>query len=176
MTAAAKKPANRAPRRIMPATPTYGTPAGRLLELQLETNLPQPYVVTDTITITPPTKERADRIREAQMVVLIYNQLLNEALARSVGQDEINGLTEHIKKAENDYNEAFFGDQYDDVVAFFATQDDQLWKAFQNDIQRRFFPNQPRDGKCATCGHVLDEDAAGKVPNASASLNTGGTN
>lgn len=161
--------------KVVPNTPTLGVPAGRLLELQLETNLPEPYVVTDTITVTPPTKARADKIRESQMVVMIYNQLLNEALSRSVTEDELTGLTKYIKEAERTYNEAFFGDEYDDVVAFFATQDDRLWLAFQTDIQKRFFPNQPVDGKCGTCGHVIDEDAAGKASGSSPSSSTGGT-
>jgi hypothetical protein len=173
---AVKKAAPRQPaKRVVPATPMFGVPAGRLLELQQETSLPQPYVVTDTIVITPPTKTRADKIRESQMVVMIYSQLLNEALQRSVTEDEMNGLTKYIREAEQAYNEAFFGDQFDNVVAFFATQDDQLWKAFEVDIQKRFFPNQPVDGKCGTCGHVLDEDAAGKAPTSSPSSNTGGT-
>lgn len=156
---AAKRPA-----KVLPSTPVAGVPAGRLLELQQETNLPQPYVVSDTITVIPPTKARADKIREAQMVVLIYNQLLNEALSRSVTEEELNGLTKYIKEAEHTYNEAFFGDQYDNVVAFFSGLDDRLWQAFEKDIQRQFFPNQPVDGKCGTCGHVIDEDAAGKAP------------
>lgn len=159
----AKKAVRRTSTRVVPAIPTSGVPAGRLAELQLETNLPQPYVVTDGITVTPPTKVRADVIRESQMVVMIYTQLLNEALSRSVTEEELNGLTKYIKKAEQDYNVAFFGDQYDNVVAFFANQSDQLWTAFQADIQKQFFPSQPKDGKCGTCGHVLDEDAAGKA-------------
>ena len=166
-----------APRpKVVPNTPTLGVPAGRLLELQLETNLPERYVVTDTIVITPPTKARADKIRESQMVVMIYTQLLNEALSRSVTEEELNGLTKYIKEAETTYNEAFFGDQYDNVVKFFATQDDRLWHACETDINKRFFPNQPVDGKCGTCGHVLDEDAAGKAPASSPSSSSGGTN
>jgi hypothetical protein len=160
----AKKVTRRAPAtRVLPAIPTFGVPAGRLAELQAATNLPTPYVVTDDIVITPPTKARGDEIRESQMVVMIYNQLLNEAMGRTVTEDELNGLTKYIKEAEQKFNEAFFGDQYDAVVAFFANQDDGLWKAFQTDIQKQFFPAQPVDGKCGTCGHVLDEDAAGKA-------------
>lgn len=157
--ATAKRPA----KRVLPGIPTRGLPAGRLLELQRETNLPQPYVVTDDIVITPPTKERSDKINESQMVVMIYNQLLNEALRRNVSEDELNGLTKQIKDAELTYNEAFFGDQYSAVVDFFKTQPVALWNAFQTDIQKQFYPNQPVDGKCPACGHVTDEDAEGKA-------------
>lgn len=153
----------RTPVKAVASIPSFGVPAGRLAELQAETNLSKPYVVTENIVITPPTKARADAIRESQMVVLIYNQLLNEAMKRTVTEDELNGLTKYIKEAEQKYNEAFFGDQYGAVVDFFATQDDRLWNAFQTDIQRQFFPHQPVDGKCGTCGHVLDEVAEGKA-------------
>jgi hypothetical protein len=153
----------------------FGAPAGRLLELQLETNLPQPYVVTDKITIIPPTTERANKIREAQMVLMIYGQLLSEAMVRSTGEDELNGLSKQIREAETRYNEALYGDQYDNVTAFFHHQDDALYTAFKADIQKRFFPNQPVDGKCPTCGTVVDEAAAGKAPTSSASSTTGGT-
>lgn len=161
--------------KVVSTIPATGVPAGRLLELMQETNLPKPYVLTDDLVITPPTKARGDKIRESQMVVLIYNQLLNEALSRSVSEEELNGLTKYIKEAETTYNEAFFGDQYDNVVKFFAAQDDRLWSAFQTDIQKQFFPNQPVDGKCGTCGHVVDEDAEGKASASSPSSSTGGT-
>jgi len=163
-----------AAKRVVPLQ-NFGAPAGRLLELQLETNLPQPYVVTDKITVAPPTKERADRINEAQMVIMIYSQLLNDAMARNVGEEELNGLTKQIREAETRYNEAYFGDAHEDVVAFFKTQPIALWNAFKKDIQAKFFPNQPVDGKCPTCGHVVDEEAVGKELSASASSNTGGT-
>lgn len=153
----------------------FGLPAGRLAELQAETNLPQPYVVTETITIIPPTKERADKMRESQMAMMVYSQLLNEAIARTVTEEEINTLTKYVNDADRSYNEALFGDQYENVIEFFAAQDNRLWKAFEVDIQRQFFPNQPADGKCPTCGHVTDQEEAGKAPESSPSSNTGGT-
>jgi hypothetical protein len=160
---------------VVPPVPVFGVPSGRLLQLQQETNLPKPYVITDELVITPPTKARGDKIREAQMVVMIYTQLLNEALQRNVTEEELNGLSKHIKDAEKDYNDAFFGDQHEAVVAFFESQDDRLWDAFKTDIQKEFFPHQPRDGKCGTCGHDLDESAVGKAPESLQSSNSGGT-
>ncbi|MGA7054982.1 MAG: hypothetical protein WBZ37_27690 [Mycobacterium sp.] len=171
-----KKAAPRPSTAALAIKPALGIPAGRLLELQLETNLPKPYVVTDTITIVPPTKERADKMRESQLTIMVYSQLLSEATQRSVSEEEINGLSKYIKEAERNYNEALFGDQYDNVTTFFANQDAQLWKAFENDIQKKFFPSQPVDGKCQTCGHVIDADAEGKAPGPSPSSSTGGTN
>jgi hypothetical protein len=152
---------------VLPST-QFGVPSGRLLELQRETKLPEPYVVTDTITIAPLTKDRADKCRESQMVILIYNQLLNEALRGNATEEILSGLTKQVREAEQAYHDAFFGDQAEAVTAFFRTQDDQLWTLFQRDITARFFPNQPVDGKCASCGHVIDEDTAGKAEASSA--------
>ena len=143
--------------------PAAAIPAGRLLELLLETALPAPYVVTNTITITPPTKARADAMRQAQMSMMVYQTLLNERMnSGQAGEDELTGLSKFIEKSQNDYNEAFFADQYEAVVAFFDTQDDKLWLAFEKDIQAQFFPAQPADGACPSCGHITDEDAAAK--------------
>ena len=58
-----------------------GIPAGRLLELQQETLLPQPYTITDPLVVTPPTKARVDKMAEAQMSLMIYNSMLKEAFA-----------------------------------------------------------------------------------------------
>src|SRR5437763_8889873 len=115
----AKKAAPRRP--VVPPPAQFGIPAGRLLELQRETKLPQPYVVTDTITIAPLTKDRADKCRESQMVILIYNQLLNEALRGNANEDILNGLTKQVREAEQAYHTAFFGDQAEAVTEFFRT-------------------------------------------------------
>lgn len=147
-----------------PALLNHQIPAGRLLELQSETVIPEPYVVTDSITITPPTKARADKIREAQMTVLVYNTLLNEAMRQTGTTEElITGLTKHIDEAEQNYNESLLGDQYEAVTALLGTLDDQLVQAFQKDLVKRFFPNQPVDGKCEHCGQVIDAEAEGKA-------------
>lgn len=146
-------------------TPSVGVPAGRLLELQLETLIPEPYVVTDQITLTPPTRARADKIREAQMLMMAYNAILTDAMGQAgITEDTLNGIIKHISEADRAYKEALMGDGYAAVTAFLATQDAQLATAFERDLVKQFFPNQPVDGKCGTCGHVIDEEAAGKAP------------
>lgn len=141
----------------------FGVPAGRLLELQQETVTPEPYVVTSKIVIEPPTKARADRIREQQMTIMVAQTMLNTAVANpEVGEEVLNAWGSAIKAAQDGFTQALFGDQYQDVLEFFATQDDKLWQAFERDIQERFFPAPIPAGACKTCGHVTDEDAAGK--------------
>lgn len=162
MTTGARKTAT-AKVSSLPIKQPYGVPAGRLLELQMETVTPEPYVVTDQITIMPPTKERADKIREQQYAIMYAQTMLNSAIANpEVQQEVLNALGESIKNAQNAFNEALFGDQYEDVLAFFADQPDKLWQAFEVDIQKQFFPSLPVSGTCPACGHVTDEEAAGK--------------
>lgn len=153
-----------APRSIPVALTGFGVPAGRLLELQSETILPDPYVVTDTITITPPTKARADKIRESQMAAMMYNTMLNSAIGDpTTTQDYLDGLVKKVAESDAQYYEALFGDQCENITAFLADQDAQLVQAFQKDIVAQFFPSQPQSGKCGSCGQVIDTEAEGKA-------------
>lgn len=141
----------------------FGVPAGRLLELQQETVTPDPYVVTDRITIDPPTKERADRIREQQMIIMVAQTMLNAAIANpGTGEDILDAWRSAIRTAQDEITQALFGDQHEAVLAFFATLDDKLWQAFELDIQQQFFPAPIPTGECPTCKRVIDEDTAGK--------------
>lgn len=141
----------------------FGVPAGRLLELQQETVTPEPYVVTSKIVIEPPTKERADRIREQQMTIMVAQTMLNRVAAEPDAPEEtLNAWGAAITTAQDAFTEALFGDQHEAVLAFFATQPDKLWQAFEKDIQTRFFPAPIPTGECPTCKRVIDEDTAGK--------------
>jgi hypothetical protein len=146
------------------AAKTLGVPAGRLLQLSIETRTPQPYVVTDSISITPPTKKRAELMRDAQLASMIGRGLLNQELTGQARDDVIEELSKRVKAAEDDYNKAFFGDAHDAVIAFFDDQPQSLWDAFVDDIRSDFLPVAPVDGVCPTCGHVEDDEAAGKAP------------
>lgn len=81
-------------------------------------------------------------------------------------------IAAEIEARSDDYSRALFGDAYDDVMAFFADQPVELWNAFVTDIKEEFGlapkPSQvPEDGKCTSCGHVIDEEQAGKAPESS---------
>lgn len=209
----------------MPAkTQSFGQPAGRLALLIAETKMPEPYVVTDTITVQPPTKARSQALTDALTAMAITNSLMQQALkfggpARPdypvmpqppegettpetleayqaaidahealvaeweelqrgwEGQVEkldsaMNDLSAQMAKHSDDYTRALFGAAHDDVMAYFADQPVELWNAFVEDIKDQFGlspkPSQvPDDGKCASCGHVADEEQAGKAPESS---------
>lgn len=184
-----------------------GQPAGRLLELTLEVKTPEPYVVTDRITIYPPTKKTAARLDELNWAVVTNKAILQEALRRNMEDsptpakvkraedmsDEdfeaavVKADEEHVAsvdawqsrtlasgelikelqaKVEEDtieWNRVFFGNRYDELQEFFDDRPKQLWERFVDDIRSDFLStNSPDDGVCSKCGHVTDEDAAGK--------------
>jgi hypothetical protein len=153
-------PAKRQPRSALSA---------RLSALHAETNLPQPYEVAEGLVVTPPGRKRSQAMSDAETRIYVYSALLQQAVSRTgeeaAGEDVLNGLSDEITKAREDYERAFFGDAYDAVTAYF--DDDslptQFYGAFVEDIKAEFLPAAPADGKCVTCGRV-DEETAGKEP------------
>lgn len=155
-------------RPMMNASLDLGEPVGRLAQLFAETVVPQPYAVTDKIVIRPPTKASREAMANAQAALLLYQALFNQAVIRKPDDDgpaptndELNALSQLITDSQRDWNVAFFGDQYDNVEAFFGDKSPELWEAFVADIRQQFLPTSPSDGRCRTCGHV-DEEQAGK--------------
>lgn len=59
---------------------THHAMSARLLELSAETNLPDPYPVTDTIVIQPPTRTRRKAMYEAEMTMYMTRRMLAQAL------------------------------------------------------------------------------------------------
>ncbi len=203
---------------------TTAVPSERLQKLLLDTNRPDPYPVTNTLVIDPPTKKRREELRLAhqelgraqelmaralmtapaarpdfpmppeplsdkatakqqaahKLAVTQYEKLaagwreLNEQWEAAVlrHSEKVDELGSRINEQADRYTRALFGPVYDDVIAFFDDQDQELWEAFQVDIQEQFRiitrpPEVPDDGTCPTCGHVDDEEQAGKAPESS---------
>jgi hypothetical protein len=141
-----------------------GEPAGRLLQLIAETNLPKPYVVTDSIVIAPLTKTVREKLNALRSKRMVGNFMLAEALRRDdAKQSDIEDLTKIVADSDDEYNRLFFGDQHDAVMAFFGDRDPALWDAFCADINRQFQPTPPASGKCPHCDNVIDLEAAGKA-------------
>jgi hypothetical protein len=66
-----------APRR------NFGNLSPTLMKLSLETNLPDPYEVSDGIVIPAPTRKRAKAMAEAEMERFLAQIALNQAYGRS---------------------------------------------------------------------------------------------
>lgn len=167
--------------------------SARLLELTAEYSTPEPYEVTDSIVVQPPTRTRRKAMNAAEMKMYLCSQLLMQAIhavaapepevdddptdeqlrarvdwevSRQTAQEKVDGLNQQHAEAEADFEKAFFGGAYDAVMEFFEDKP-ALWDKFVPDIRSEFLPAVPDDGKCPTCGHVEDEEAAGKAPESS---------
>lgn len=82
MPAAKKKTA--APLASTGAVPSpFGVASERLMKLSIESKVPDPYPVTDRISVAPLTKKRGTALREAHMSILVYQTLLSEAMRQS---------------------------------------------------------------------------------------------
>ena len=183
-----------APRKRLVST---GPMSERLLKLQLETGVGEPYKITSDLSVDPPTKTRGTALNEAAMRLGILQTMLTQAINQSIPRpvrpdytasaddhaaydtalaewtaeverhdETTNAIAAKITEAELDYNRAFFGPVYDDVMAFFEDKPQKLWDAFVVDIKREFLPPQPDNGVCPTCGHT-DDETAGKAPESS---------
>ncbi len=146
-----------------------GEPAGRLLQLICETNLPQPYVISENLAVRPLTKAIREKLNAARNKRMVGNFMLAAAMQHPGTTDnDLTQLNKVVDDAEDEYNRLFFGDQHDAVMAFFADRDPALWDAFCTDIQRQLLPGPaPATGQCPHCGNVLDAETAGKGPESS---------
>lgn len=140
-------------------------PTGRLAQLIAETNLPEPYVISDKIAIQPLSKKGREKLREtetrAQMARLTL-ALVMQMQGPAPSDDELNALNKVITDAEGEYDRIFFGDQYDSVMEFFADRPPHLWDAFCRDIKKQFLPSLPATGRCQHCGNPVDMEQVGK--------------
>ncbi len=80
---------------------------GRLADLQRETKVPEPYVLTPEIVIEVPSRARMRAAREA--------------------------------KSPEEYNQTFFGEQYDAINELFDNQPEALYSRFIQDVGDHFF-------------------------------------
>lgn len=68
---------------MAPRRRDFGELSPRLLKLSVETNKREPYSVTDKLVVHPPTKARAEALREAHQSISRNGALLQIALRRA---------------------------------------------------------------------------------------------
>jgi hypothetical protein len=83
-------------------------------KLQAEVKVPDPIELTEDITIYPPTHEQLEAIQS-----MTPAQLADDPKA--------------VEKV-------LFGENYEAVKDLFAKQDANLWKAFEDEVAKRFLP------------------------------------
>ena len=166
----------------MARTKNFGQISGRFLELSAKTLVPEPYSVTDKISVDPPTKRRGEQMQAAANSLGVLQQMLDGAMFRASEpkpapldkpgsdapdhdfaawkwcsaeqehqwQERVNvaaaqmvDSSAKVRETIDDYNKAFFGDAFDDVMEFFTDQPQALWDAFVEDIKAHFAPHAP---------------------------------
>lgn len=179
--------------------------SARLLELAAQTNDPQPYEVTDAITVTPPTRTRRTAMNAAEAKLYIARSLLAKAVDRATAAGPVlpadpsdEQRAEHATaaaaweqqaaRAEEQVNnlnaeigkatqdyERAFFGDVYDAVIEYFEDKPNLWDLFIPDIKAEFLPPAPDNGVCPQCGRVDDEEAAERAPKSSTSSTTTGT-
>ena len=168
-------------------------PIGRFAQLKAETKLLEPYEITASLKIQPPDKARLASIIATQTTYSIARGQMEamispltdengEIIKDEAGQPilpqlnvkHLEQLQELVAKSAEEYDRALFGDAYESVMAYFQDEQGVMWSAFYKDVQDEFLPI-PDSGKCPTCGHVVDQEQAGKPPESSVSSNGTGT-
>ena len=168
--------------------------SARLLELNGEEKEPQPYEVTDTITVFPLTRTREKALHSAELKKFFAQALLSrraalaslelppaprplpedateEQIAENLAEHEavveewknafdIDGAQRQIQVADEEFERAFFGDAYDDVIEFFEDKP-SLWNKFLPDIKAEFLPKTPDPAG------DTEEQREGKAPESS---------
>lgn len=133
-----------------------GAPSERLLKLAIDSHVPDPYEVTDTIVIEPLTKKRGTALREAHMSLLVYQTLLNAAMQRTntprpdppaagASEDVLAAHEVAVQKWQTEIagNEQTLKDLGDNI----AKAEEQYNRAFfgdSHDAVMEFFETQPQ--------------------------------
>lgn len=173
--------AAKTPRRRSPATLTVaGEPVGEWAKVLAETREKgkaiEPFRVTADLVLYPPTPERAKKMSAATLSAQAAIAAASHAIQTGATPAEVQELNETIEAADQAYTEGLLGEQeLPRVDAFFADKGEWERQAFIEAVKKQFL-QLPDAGECPTCGHVLDEDAAGKGPESSTSSSTTGVN
>lgn len=188
----ARKPAgtrSSSGKRPAPVAVHPAAPSGRFAQLLAEVHTPDPYEITERLVVQPPSFRQQQEITACQGAFAVANNQLQELLtARPVkvidpetGQPRLDAegkevtemqipevdpqilqrINQVVEQSADRYNRALFGESYGAVMEFFEDRPAAEWNAFYKDIQNEFLP-LPEDGKCPTCGHLHDEEQAGK--------------
>lgn len=168
-------------------------PIGRFAALRAEV-IQAPYVITASLSVEPPNKARGQMIAAAQtaysiargqleaMVEPLPDPQAKDGILRDdqgapvlpdIDADQLRALQELVTTAADEYDRALFGEAYEDVLAYFESEQGAVWNAFYADIQDEFLPS-PATGKCPTCGRESEEQA-GNAPGSTTSSSTTGT-
>lgn len=151
---------------------------GQWGEVASEIKIPEPLVINipesdKSLTIYPLTRRRRKALKAAQAAYMMVGAQLAEAQnAGDVDQSVITRIESTLEEAEQAYDKALFGEQYDEVIEFFDDLDEAWWNGMYNSVHEKLVNRvEPPEDACPKCGRPYDEDGEGKDESSSTSSN-----
>lgn len=158
-------------------------------EVAQEVKNAEPYVITvpgedgETKTFTIPvlTRFRRKKLKASQATYLMMGgQLAEVAKEGSADQATISRIQGLIDAGEQAYDEALFGDVYQEIVEFFDPLPEEYWDAMYQDVHNKLVNRvEVPEDHCPRCGQQIgdgdeNEGGPGKEPSSSTSSNSTG--
>lgn len=160
---------------------------GRWGEAANEVLLAEPYHIKkpddNEIVVQPLTRRRRKALKAAQAAYLMLGAQLMEAQQDGTAdQGALSRIQGLIDAADERYNQALFGDVYQEVVDYYENLQEEFWDAMYQDVHDALV-NRVRmpDDVCSKCHQKLPgdegegEDEAGKDESSSTSSTDTGT-
>lgn len=153
--------------KSMPVTYTneqiINAATGRWGEVAHEIKLAEPYVIKTPqgkeITVLPLTRRRRKALKAAQAAYLMTGaQLVQVQQDETADQGTIDRIQQVLDDADTRYNEALFGDAYQEVVDYYEELPEEFWDAMYVDIHEALVNRVelPED-TCSKCGQKIGE-------------------
>lgn len=144
-----------------------------------------PYVIKlpdsdEEIVVPVLTRRRRKKLKASQATYLMMGAQLGE-LVKDPDPDKtvLNRIQALIDESEQAYDEALFGDAYEQVVDFFEELPEEWWDAMYADVHEKLVNRvEVPEDTCPRCGqHIGDDDeegGEGKGPSSSTSSSSTG--
>lgn len=158
---------------------------GRWGEAANEVKIAEPYEIDtpngDKITVAPLTRRRRKALKAAQAAYMMAGaQLVQVEQEQNADQSVIDRIQSLIDQADERYNQALFGDAYQQVVDYYEDLQEEFWNAMYEDIHEALVNRiSLPEGTCPKCGQALpdseDGEGEGKDESSSTSSTDTGT-
>lgn len=124
-------------------TTAAGEPVGKWAQVLAETHAAgkaiEPFEITETLVLHPPTPARARRIGAAQNAAQAAVAAMFNAAKFGASADEVKQIQDLMESCEDEYTKALIGDdEYPAVEAYFAQRPEWERAAFVDALKKQF--------------------------------------
>lgn len=140
---------------------------GRWGEAANEIKFAEPYVISKPegadIIVQPLTRRRRKALKAAQAAYMMLGaQMIEVQKDQTADQGTMDRIQKLIDEADQRYNQALFGDAYQEVEDYYENLHEEFWDAMYTDIHEALVNriNLPED-ICPKCGHKIESDEEG---------------